>query len=112
MLARNRIEALFHQDSDVSYHFYHIYRRESPLEPEKKLMLAVLEDAIVCFQQKKRGPTKNNKSDSKKAEEWIFEKNNHWLFSFESICETLGLNPMSIRERLLRERKKRRYLCG
>ena len=35
------------------------------------------------------------------AEEWFLDKDGEVLFSFESICETLGLHPDQIRKGLL-----------
>jgi hypothetical protein len=36
------------------------------------------------------------------AEEWILEKDTDWPFSFETICEVLGLNPDYVRQGLVR----------
>ncbi|MFQ5917738.1 MAG: hypothetical protein ACE5I0_08020, partial [Candidatus Binatia bacterium] len=81
--------------------------RKTHLEPEKKLMLAVLEDAVACFQ--KYGSVRDGKGRilSSEAEEWILlEHSGDWLFSFDNICEALGLNPKYIREGLLRWRQR------
>jgi hypothetical protein len=77
-------------------------RSKTYREPEKKLMLAVLEDALFCFQngllpkdnKKKRGLSHD-------AEEWIMEDGES-LFSFNELCELLGFNPQYLRKRLLR----------
>ena len=41
---------LFQPDTDAPAEYFKIYERKPGLEPEKKLLLAVLEDAIGCFQ--------------------------------------------------------------
>jgi hypothetical protein len=87
-------------------------------EGEKKLMLAVLEDAISCFQNYISTKDKWEEIQFCEAEEWIFaQDDNDFHFSFVSICEALGLNPSYIREGLLRWRyhrlgKRNRFRFG
>ncbi|HEV8343440.1 MAG TPA: hypothetical protein VGR30_13795 [Candidatus Binatia bacterium] len=68
---------------------------------EEELMLAVLEDAIECFQLYVLSKDKRGKELFREAEEWILEKENTWFFSFENICEILRLDPNYIRRGLL-----------
>jgi hypothetical protein len=35
------------------------------------------------------------------AEEWILNKDSDWLYSFENICEVLGLHPDYMRQGLM-----------
>jgi len=44
------LASLFQPDTIASAEYFEIYRRRAGLEPEKKLMFAVLQDAIACFQ--------------------------------------------------------------
>src|SRR5713226_6041344 len=71
-------------------------------EGEEGLMLAVLEDAIEYFQMYVLAEDKKGKELFHEAEEWILEKNSDWIFSFENICEVLGLDPNNMRLGLLR----------
>jgi len=71
-------------------------------EREEALMLAVLADAIECFQKYVFADHERGKRSFQEAEDWILEKNNDWLFSFCSICEALGLDPDYLRQGLLR----------
>jgi hypothetical protein len=71
-------------------------------EGEEALMLAVLENAIEYFQKYAVAQSQREKRLFREAEEWILEKNSDWFFSFENICETLGLYPDYIRQGLLR----------
>jgi len=67
--------------------------------------LAVLEDAITCFQVYFAARDKQKTRLFREAEEWILlQEKSDWLFSFDNVCETLGLNPGYIREGLLRWR--------
>ena len=46
-----RVTSLFQPDTLMPEQYLDTFRRKLHLEPEKKLMLAVLEDAIACFQK-------------------------------------------------------------
>ena len=70
-------------------------------ESEQRLMLAVLQDAVECFQAYVLAPEVREKKLFQDAQDWILEKNNEWPFSFENICEALQLNPDYIRPGLL-----------
>jgi hypothetical protein len=68
---------------------------------EERLMLAVLRDAVECFQANALSEQPWEKKLFQEAENWILAKNSDWVFSFENICETLQLNPGYIRRGLL-----------
>ena len=68
---------------------------------EERLMLAVLQDAVECFQQYVLSQQPWEKKLFQEAENWVLAKNTDWLFSFENICETLQLHPDYIRQGLL-----------
>lgn len=70
-------------------------------EGEEGLMLAVLDNAIECFQKYVLGQREREKRLFREAEDWILEKNSDWFFSFENICETLELYPDCIRQGLM-----------
>jgi hypothetical protein len=64
---------------------------------EVALLYAVLEDAVMCFQQ---GATTNERRArrlAREAKEWFLANDYHWPFSFVSICAILGLDPEYIR---------------
>jgi hypothetical protein len=68
--------------------------------PERRLLLAILEDAIVCFQKNyPRSPADGNRA-FREAEEWIMSERYDGPFSFEHICSVLGLDPSAVRCRL------------
>jgi hypothetical protein len=68
---------------------------------EQKLMLAVLENAIEQFQEYALAEDLKGKAMFREAEEWLSDKNSDWFFSFENICETLGLSPAYLLQGLL-----------
>ena len=97
-----RIGSLFQPDSLLSAHYFGTLRRESLLEPEKRLMLAILKDAIQCFQDNLFTRNEKNRRLFEEAQEWIVETDGDWVFSFQNICEALGFNPAYMRHGLLR----------
>ncbi len=88
------------------------FRRDSYLSGEKALMLAVLEDGIRCFQEHLTNPRSNPRLLSKQAEEWIRAVDYEWPFSFNNVCETLGIDPDALREKLLTWKAKRLEAAG
>jgi hypothetical protein len=76
------------------------FRRESDLAPEKKLMLAVLEDAISCFQIHVFAQDRKKKVLFQEAEHWVQDTNSDGPFSFTNVCETLGFTPDYLRQGL------------
>lgn len=83
-------------------------RRRPPIwEPERRLMLAILYDAINCFQRNLLGQPAKARVLFEEAERWIMADDTDWLFSFTNICEHLDLDPHYLRKRLLRWKNKR-----
>ena len=81
--AEEALAPLFQPDTVASAEYFEIYQRKAGLEPEKKLMLAVLRDAIGCFQNYLLD--KRRKKWFQEAQEWFNEKESKWIFSFENI---------------------------
>jgi hypothetical protein len=96
-----RVTSLFQPDTLLPEQFLDTFRRKLHLEPEKKLMLAVLEDAIACFQKYLLARDGKGKMLFQEADEWIQERGGDWLFSFANVCEMLGFNPDYLRQGLL-----------
>jgi hypothetical protein len=69
-------------------------------EGEERLMLAVLENTVEYFQKYVLARNPRGKQLFREAEEWFLDKEAEALYSFESICETLGLHPDPIRKGL------------
>jgi hypothetical protein len=98
---------LFQPDVLISAQYFETLRSTTGLEPEKRLMLAVLEDAVHCFQDNISEQSGTKRKLFEEAEEWLLTEGDEWAFSFENICEALGLGPEYVREGLLswKERK-------
>ena len=105
------VDSLFQPDMLLSSQYFETVRTRASLEPEKRLMLAVLEDAVLCFQKGSFAGDRRRKALFPDAEEWIMEENSDWPFSFENICEVLGFNPDYLRQGLLRWKGKKLPHC-
>ena len=101
------IVSLFEPDTVVSAQYFENLRSKTLLEPEKRLMLAVLEDAINCFQDNVLAQFGKRKRLFEQAEDWILAGDRDWFFSFEHICEVCGINPEYVSQGLLRWKEKK-----
>ena len=101
-----KITFLFQPDTLLSAQYFAHFRRNALLAPEKRLMLAILEEAIKCFQENLLTQTGRSNRLFEEAKHWVIETDKDWIFSFESICETLGINPAYLRQGLLRWKEK------
>jgi hypothetical protein len=99
-----RFSSLFEPDALVSAQYFERFRSKTLLEPEKRLMLAVLGDAINCFQDNVLARSGKRKKLFEESKAWILTGDRNWVFSFENICEVLGINPAYLRQGLLDER--------
>jgi hypothetical protein len=102
-----RVTSLFQPDTLLPEQYLETFRRKLHLEPEKKLMLAVLEDAIACFQKYVFAKDGKGKILFQEAEDWFEERNSEWLFSFANVCESLGFNPEYLRRGLTQWKAER-----
>jgi hypothetical protein len=99
---------LYHPTSlGIEAGFFESLLKKSVREGEEKLMLAVLEDAVTCFQKYVLAKDPRGKALFRGAEDWILEQNSDWIFSFASICEVLGLSPEYVRQGLMRWKEGR-----
>jgi hypothetical protein len=69
---------------------------------EKRLMLAVLENATEDFQKYVLANDKRGKELFDEAEAWILNADDPSFFSFDNICEHLQLDPSYIRQGFVR----------
>jgi hypothetical protein len=100
-----QIRSLFQPDTFLSAQYFDDRRIRTSLEPEKRLLLAVLEDAIDCFRENHSARCGKSKQLFDEAQDWILDASD-WVFGFENICGALGFNPEYMREGLVRWRQK------
>jgi hypothetical protein len=76
------------------------------LEGEKRLMIAVLKDAVECLDKYRDSRSSTGQIQYENAVEWVEDNSNDWLFSFNNICDLLGFDPEYIREVLLKRENR------
>jgi hypothetical protein len=118
-VSEDKIASLFQPDVLLTEQYIENFRRKTPLEPEKALLLAVLDDAVRCFQDNLLSQNKKKQLLFDEARDWLFSDDSSWVFSFVSICGLLGLDPGYIRrglrrwqERALAAAKKKARISG
>ena len=73
-------------------------------EPERRLRLAVLEDAIRYVQRYLHATDKHGRALYEDAVDWFGSPDRGDPFAFENVCDALGLDPDYIRGGLRRWR--------
>jgi hypothetical protein len=80
-----------------------VYRRAEPASGERRLLLAVLEDGIRTLLKNARATHGRGFNLRGEALTWLLTNDRSDVFSFESICETLGIDASRLRTRVLSE---------
>lgn len=107
MIMPSRISDLAQSDGPYTQVLSVMYGPGQYLMPEKKLMLAVLKDAIDDILSannhipvKERRVTKRDRRTD--AIRWMNSSNGDYVFSFVNICESVGFDPDYIRGKLFK----------
>ena len=84
-------------------------RRDTQTEPLRRLMAAVLCEAVHRFQRNLFETSLYGRCEFVEAEFWLFKDQSKALFSFNNVCDFLSLDPRHIRLQL---RDWRRSQCS
>lgn len=72
---------------------------ETDFQPEKKLLLAVLADAVKCMRETR--PSSKQQKLAEAAREWVLSNNNRaYPFCFQDVCRALDWDPQRARNSL------------
>lgn len=88
-------------DTLSSYQYFDRWRGAGCLEPERRLILAVLE-AVDCFQENVLRQGRKQEELFDEAQCWFFDDETEWPFSFLNVCDALGLDANYFRSGLKR----------
>jgi hypothetical protein len=100
-------EQVLEPDAILPAQFYNGRRGRSGLEPLKRLMMAVLVDAIGCYQRNLGAKAARKRREFKETECWLFEEKRDDLFSFEHVCDVLNTDPDRLREAVMQRQRAR-----
>ena len=91
-----RISAPFEPDTLASERYQSVFLSRQ-MSPEKRLILAILDDAVQSFVGTMRPRSPKERREFQEAQMWIMEANSDRIFSFDFICDQLGLDPDHLR---------------
>jgi hypothetical protein len=95
------LSARFEPDFLVPVQFYDLTRRRSMLDGETRLVVAVLEDAVRCYVKTGNSSRRCDREQFDEVQRWFHaEAGIHIPFSFEYVCDVLGIEPTSLRAQL------------
>jgi hypothetical protein len=99
-------QSVFEPDTLLPSQFADRIGARRHLDGERRLMVAILEDAIDVYRKQAAARDTRKRHLFEDAEAWIEEQNPTWIFSFDNICAVLDLDAEYVR-RGLREWKRR-----
>jgi hypothetical protein len=73
------------------------------LDGEKRLMIAILKDAVECLNKYRGARSSLGSTQYQNALEWVQDEGTDWLFSFNNICDLLGFDPDYLRKVLIKK---------
>jgi hypothetical protein len=85
---------------------------DASLQPEKRLMLAVLEDAVGTFQKYVNARERSSQKLFTEVEDWFASDDQEWPYSFVNISQALGLEVPYLRRGLSRWKDRQRTRAG
>jgi len=100
-------ESPFEAEPILPSQFFAGRKKNEALEPEKRLMLAVLTDAVRCYQVGCDAQKTSHIRAFREAEEWIFSSKGYGPFSCENVCYALDITPGYLRKMLRKWRVRR-----
>jgi hypothetical protein len=76
-------------------------RKKATSEGERKLLFAVLEDAILCYLQNAGEASPGNRPEFHGAAEWLSSDDESGPFAFLRVCEALSIDAGRLRSGLM-----------
>ena len=67
--------------------------------PERRLLIAILADAVDCYQKNLGARSARGRRLCRDAEQWMLSDDQAWVFSFRNICDALGVDAEAMRAR-------------
>ncbi len=106
--AEDRLNDIFEPDILLPIQYFAALKRKKYSCGEHRLLVAIIQDAVECFQKHIHARDSKRRQLFLDAEAWIITDDDRGMFSFDNICELLGLNNDYLRRGLLDWRDKER----
>lgn len=81
--------------------FNDIWHKSRAISPERALALAVLWEAVLDLDKYRFATRRRQQRLYWEAYEWITSEDRSWPFSFENLCDMIGLTVDPVRKQLL-----------
>ena len=91
---------LFVPDTMLPSQYFDRMARRTEYEGERRLMIAVLEDAVDVYRKLAGARDARRQQLFRDAEEWIESDDRAWIFSFQNICDVLAIEAEYLRRGL------------
>jgi hypothetical protein len=88
--------------------FYPDRRGSASIEPIMRLMAGILIDAIRCYQNNSEARRPRGRREFMDARLWIFDDEGPGPFSFQSVCDSLEIDPVGLRTWIVSWQENRR----
>ena len=98
--AEDRVQELFQPDTLLPSQYFDRIRRRASYDGERRLMVAILEDAVEVYRKQAGARDRKRRQLFEDAEAWIDSPDKSWIFSYENICEVLGIDAEYLRKGL------------
>src|SRR5919201_851563 len=98
--ADDRLAGLFQPDTLLPSQFFDRVRRRSEHDGERRLKIAVLEDAVDVYRKQAGATDPRGQELFREAEAWLEDPDRTWLFSFQNICDVLDMDADFLRKGL------------
>ena len=104
MTMHHLFEPPLEPDILIADHFGSAFSRSKPLQGERRLMLAVLEDAVDCYRRGRGAHDPVTRRLFNETRAWLESTDRRATFSFASICDVLDIDADYLRRGLRQER--------
>jgi hypothetical protein len=95
----DRVGAIIEPDTLLPTQYFDRVRRRAGGAGERRLMIAVLEDAVHQYLTH-AGADDPHRALFEDAEAWVEDRDASWFYSFENVCAVLDLDPEYLRRGL------------
>jgi hypothetical protein len=101
MLSPSALDSELGLETILPIQFDYLWRARTGTTPERRLLLAIIEQAAVDVRLFSRRDTTRSRRLYNEACEWVRSGDRSHPLAFVCICETLGLEPSAIRGGIL-----------
>lgn len=98
--AEDKVQELFQPDTLLPSQYFDRIRRRASSDGERRLMVAILEDAVDVYRKQAGARDRKRRQLFEDAEAWIESSDTSWIFSYENICDVLGIDAAYLRKGL------------